>query len=594
MTAYDLFGHPQSSDNALASVTIARVTHRLITLFIIALSLTARAADQPSHSDAGLISAPLVTSKHGVVVSVSAPASTVGCDILKQGGNSVDAAVATAFALAVTYPEAGNIGGGGFMLVYPGGGAEPLMIDYRETAPAAATREMFASGKPNSYTLVGTPGTVRGLELAHRKFGKLPWKNLVLPAAKLAEEGFAVDAHLAAALNRVLRSSSEFPELVRVFSKPATDATWRAGDRLVQKDLAATLRQIAERGSDAFYTGDIAKQFVDDVRAGGGIITLADLASYEAKLRPAIHGTFRGYDIYSSPPPSSGGIALVESLNILENFDLAPDKRSDARTLHLMIESMRRAYCDRARWLGDSDFTKIPGELTSKDYARRLARSIDLTKATPSEQLAKASDIALSDQGSQTTHFSIIDEHGMAVANTYTLEQSWGGKIMVKGAGFLLNNEMGDFNPKPGVTTRKGLIGTAANEVAPAKRMLSSMSPTIVARDGKVVLVTGSPGGRTIINTVLCVTLNFLQFQMPPRDAVDAPRFHEPWFPDEVSVERGLLTNHATVLDELRRMGHHISAPPTTQGDAHSIWVDKDGTYIGVADQRISGAAVGY
>jgi gamma-glutamyltranspeptidase / glutathione hydrolase len=557
-----------------------------VLLFIAIVVAPSRAAEAPDASS-------LVKCKRGVVVSVSAPASVVGRDVLQRGGNAVDAAVATAFALAVTYPEAGNIGGGGFMLVCPGGASEPVMIDYRESAPAAAAPEMFVGGKPTSFTLVGTPGTVRGLELAHQKFGKLPWKNLVQPAVNLAADGFSIDAHLAGALNRVLRTSPEFAELLRVFSKPGNDPTWRAGDLLVQEDLASTLRAIAEQGSDAFYRGSIAHRLVDDVRSGGGIITPMDLANYQAKIRPAIHGTFRGYDIYSSPPPSSGGIALVESLNILENFDLRPDQRWDARTLHLIIESMRRAYCDRARWLGDSDFTKIPDELTSKAYARQLAQSIDLTKATPSEQLAKENGLTLFESGSQTTHFSIIDQSGMAVANTYTLEQSWGGKIMVRGAGFLLNNEMGDFNPRAGVTTRQGLIGTPPNQVAPGKRMLSSMSPTIVARDGRVVLVTGSPGGRTIINTVLCVTLNFLQFQMPPREAVDAPRFHEPWFPDELTVERRMLTDHAAVLDELRRMGHHINPAPTAQGDAHSIWVEKDGTYIGVADQRLSGAATG-
>jgi gamma-glutamyltranspeptidase/glutathione hydrolase len=530
------------------------------------------------------------TARKGLVVAVSAPGAQTGLDILKKGGNAVDAAVATAFAMAVTYPQAGNIGGGGFMVVYPGHGQEPVVIEYREKAPAAATRTMYQ--KTNSVygsRVVGVPGTVRGLALAHEKFGKLPWKDLVMPAVRLAEEGFEVEGSLAASLNGIVADAGDFPELKRVLGKNGAP-DWRAGDRLVQKDLAATLRQIAEEGPDAFYKGKIADLLVGEMKKGAGLITRDDLAAYEAKVRQPIHGQYRGYDIYAPSPPSSGGICLVEMLNILENFDLRKEGRWSPITLHLMIEAMRRGYCDRARYLGDADFVKIPAHLTSKDYARKLADSIDRTKATPSEDLAR--DIAIAPgEGDSTTHFSIIDDKGMAVANTYTLERSYGSRVVVRGAGFLLNNEMMDFNWKPGVTDRSGGIGTEANQIGPGKRMLSSQTPTIVARDGKVVLITGSPGSRTIINTVLCMLVNVVDFDMDIRSAVDAPRMHHQWFPDQARFEdRSTLS---VTLDQLAKMGHVIRG--TRQGDAHSIWVDpKTGIYYGAEDRRISGCAAGY
>jgi gamma-glutamyltranspeptidase / glutathione hydrolase len=536
-----------------------------------------------------------VEGRHGMVVSVSPEASRIGRDILKQGGNAVDAAVATAFALAVAWPEAGNIGGGGFMLVYPPGGkGDPVVIDYREKAPAAATRIMFAGAKPPlAALLAGTPGTVRGLALAHQRFGKLAWKDLLAPAVRLAEEGFSIDAALAASLNRVVERSPDFAELRRVYGKDGGKARWQAEDRLTQPDLAKTLRRIAEQGADGFYKGVVADQIAAEMKRDDGLITQADLAAYEAKVRKPIHGTYRGFDVYGPPPPSSGGIGLIEMLNILENFDLRKQGRFSPETLHLLIESMRRGYRDRARYLGDPDFTKIPAFLTSKEHARKLAQSIDRHKATRSADLA--GDIALTGESSHTTHFSILDKNGMAVANTYTLEEAYGSRIVVRGAGFLLNNEMGDFNPRPGVTDRQGRIGTAANEVAPGKRMLSSMTPTLVTKDGKVVLVTGSPGGRTIINTVLCVVLNVLEFDMPLRDAIDAPRLHHAWLPDRVRVEPGVLENHADALRKLRAMGHTIEREPARQGDAHSLRVDpRSGLYQGIADRRRDGSAAGY
>jgi gamma-glutamyltranspeptidase/glutathione hydrolase len=530
-----------------------------------------------------------LAAKSGLVVTVSAPASDAGLVILKEGGNAVDAAVATAFALAVTYPQAGNLGGGGFMVVHPADG-KPVVIEYRETAPGAATRDMFAKGKPDRYghLVVGVPGTVRGMALAHQKYGKLPWKTLVMPAVRLAEKGFTLDAHVAKSLNAILKDGKDFAELQRVFSHPKGEK-WAAGDKLVQPDLAKTLRLIADNGPDAFYTGLIADQLAAEMKTGGGLITKEDLAKYQAKERQPIHGKFRGHDVYGPPPPSSGGIALVEMLNILENFDLKKQGRWSPATLHLLTETMRRAYYDRAKYLGDADFVEIPKHLTGPAYAKNLASEIDLTKATRSEDLAR--DIPLSAEGESTTHFSVIDRDGMAVSNTYTLEQSFGSRVVVKGAGFLLNNEMGDFNWRPGFTDRTGNIGTEPNTIAPGKRMLSSMTPTIVAKNGKVVLVTGSPGGRTIINTVLCVVLNVIEFDRDIQSAVAAPRSHPAWFPDKMHFDG--LTQHPQRVKKLQAMGHQIDQ--FRQGDAHSIWVDRQtSSYHGAADKRLSGKAAGY
>jgi gamma-glutamyltranspeptidase / glutathione hydrolase len=539
---------------------------------------------------------PSATGTRGMVVTVSRPATEVGVATLRAGGNAVDAAVATAFALAVTWPEAGNVGGGGFMLVHPPGG-RPTLFDYRETAPAAATRDMFAlKQRPSPYLMVGTPGTVRGLALAHARFGKLPWKDLVLPAVKLASEGFAIDEPLAASLNGVLRRSQSresAEELRRVYGKDGGKTPWRAGDRLVQPDLAKTLRRIAEGGPDAFYGGETADLIVAEMKRGGGLLTHKDLAGYKAKEREPVHGTYRGYDVYGPSPPSSGGTCLVEMLNILEGVDLRKRGRHSAETVHLLIETMRRAYRDRAAYLGDPDFVKVPAFLMDKEYARKLAAGIDPRKATPSADLAGDIPLSAAAEGGNTTHFSVIDKDGLAVANTYTLESSFGSRVVVRGAGFLLNDEMGDFNPRPGVTDRRGRIGTAANEVAPGKRMLSSMTPTVVAKDGKPVLVTGSPGGRTIVNTVLCVVLNVLEFELPVREAVDAPRLHHAWFPDVVEMERGLRED-GELVRKLEAMGHKVAPRPVQQGDAHTIRIGPHGRYEGAADRRRSGWAAGY
>ena len=526
-------------------------------------------------------------SRHGMVACSSLPACEVGQAILRDGGNAVDAAVGVGFAMAVTHPAAGNIGGGGFMLVYPPG-KKPVCIDYRETAPAAAKVDMFATDNDrHTHKQVGVPGTVLGLATAHKRFGKLKWNELILPAVKLASDGFALDPSLAKSLNVLLGESADFEELQRVFGKTGP---WQAGDNLVQPDLAESLDRIASHGPKAFYAGPIAEMIVAEMKAGDGLITADDLKAYTAKVRQPIHAAYHGHDVYGPPPPSSGGITLGLMLNMLAMFPLKKQGRFSPATLHQMLETMKRAYRDRAAHLGDADFVDIPAQLTTKAYAHKLARQIDEDRATPSKNLA--GEIKLSAEGDSTTHYSVIDEDGLAVSNTYTLEQSYGSRIVVRGAGFLLNNEMGDFNPRPGVTDGVGRIGTAANRIAPGKRMLSSQCPTIVARDDKPVLITGSPGGRTIINTVLCNVLNVLAFEMPLRDAVAAPRLHHSWLPDVALYERGGEEPAEKTLAKLSEMGH-MMREATFLGNAHSVQVTDDG-YHGVADgRRFEAAALG-
>jgi gamma-glutamyltranspeptidase/glutathione hydrolase len=556
-----------------------------------ALALPGRLAAQAA---ADVDTTGLVVSRTGLVVSASAIASDIGAAILGRGGNAVDAAVATAFALAVTYPTAGNIGGGGFMVVKPRRGPA-VAIDYRERAPSRSTRRMYLDSTGSivrsltseGYLAAGVPGTVRGLELAHRRYGRLRWRDVVMPAAELAARGFAVSASFAADLNEELADRmSRYPSTVAAYGRPG-GPEWTAGDTMRLPDLARTLRAIATGGADAFYRGWIADSVVADMRRNGGIITHRDLAAYRAKVRAPVHGTYLGYEIISMPPPSSGGVALIEMLNILESFDLAAKGRYAPETLHLMVEAARRAYLDRARHLGDPDFVPVPvARLTSKAYAARLASSIDSARATSSVALGHdIVTVAPAAESEQTTHFSVIDRDGMAVASTYTLEWGYGSAVVARGTGFLLNNEMGDFNKKPGTTTTGGDIGTRANLIAPGKRMLSSMTPTLVARNGRVVLITGSPGGRTIINTVLDVVLNVTEFEMGLRDAVDAARMHHQWLPDEVSLERH-TPDAESVAAQLRKMGHTVRVRGG-QGDAHSIFVDvRTGAASGANDKR--------
>ena len=527
-----------------------------------------------------------VEAPHGMVVSASAIASQAGRDVLAAGGNAVDAAVATGLALAVTYPVAGNIGGGGFMVIrMPDGRA--TTIDFREVAPQAATPEMFldstgaysARVHHDGHRAVGVPGTVAGFALAHGKYGRRAWRELVEPAVRLAGDGFDVPPGLARSLAGLLPYVREVPATVAAYSRGGQP--YAAGERLRQPDLARTLARIRDQGRDGFYRGETARLLATEMRRGGGLITEADLARYTAKERAPVRGTYRGYEVISMPPPSSGGVALVEMLNVLEGYDLAAAGRDSARYVHLLVETMRRAFLDRARHLGDPDFVQPPvARLTSKPYAARLRATIAADRATPSA----VADVAPALESPQTTHYSVVDSSGMAVSVTYTLERSYGLGVVVPGAGFLLNNEMGDFNGKPGLTDTTGLIGTAPNVARPGKRMLSSMTPTILARDGRVVAVVGSPGGRTIINTVLQVVLNLVDFGMGVDDAVYAPRLHHQWLPDVVEVERGGLPP-ATVT-ALRAMGHRVQFGDE-QGTAHSIVVDaRTGVRRGAADPR--------
>ncbi|MES2522265.1 MAG: gamma-glutamyltransferase [Gemmatimonadota bacterium] len=530
--------------------------------------------------------APAIEAPQGMVVSASSIASQAGRDVLAAGGNAVDAAIATGFALAVTYPTAGNIGGGGFMVIrFPDGRA--TTIDFRETAPAAAKPTLFLDSAGNysskihhgSHVSVGVPGTVAGFALAHQKYGSAKWPGLVAPAATLAGEGFDTPAGLASSLAGSRTRLSAYPATLAAYYK--SGQPYAAGERMVLPDLARTLGRIRDGGRDGFYKGETAKLIAAEMQRHGGLITEKDLAGYTAKERAPVRGTYRGYEVISMPPPSSGGVTMIQMLNILEGFDLKGAGHNSPRYVHLVTESMRRAFADRARFIGDPDFTKPPVErLTSKAYATTLRKSIDPAKASPSSP----SDVQQGYESLETTHYSVVDKNGMAVSVTYTLEAGYGLGAVVEGAGFLLNNEMGDFNGKPGLTDSTGLIGTSPNVAAPGKRMLSSMTPMILAKDGKLVAVVGSPGGRTIINTVMEVMLNVVDFGMPIEEAVRAPRFHHQWLPNVLTMER--VGTPPETVSALTAMGHNVRLGGN-QGTAHSIAVDpKTGVRRGAPDPR--------
>ncbi len=558
---------------------------------LIGATVTATAMEAPTVAWAG--SAGEVFTRH-VVVAQEANAAEAGRAVLRDGGNAVDAAVATAFALAVTLPEAGNIGGGGFLVAYLPDRREVVAVDFREMAPRSATARMYLGpdGKPRSRYrtgawAAGVPGTVRGLALAHARWGKRPWTELVRPAVRLAREGFPISQDLATGLNGQLgrdeagRSGrrgpsgdfgrlGDYPETVAALGRP-DGRPWQPGDRLVQSDLAATLERIASGGADEFYNGRTAELIARYMKTHGGFVTRDDLKSYAAHERPPVHTTFRGFDVYGAPPASSGGVTVGLMLNILERFDLRADGRDSPRTLHRVTEAMRRAYFVRATRLADPEFVEVPvAELTSKPFADRLARTIG-DRATPSAELADFP--ILPAERDHTTHFSTLDSAGGAVAMTYTLEDSYGAKCVVEGAGFLLNNEMGDFNLIPGRTDARGWIGTPANLIQPGKRMLSSQSPTLVLKDGRVRVVTGSPGGRTIPNTTLWVILNLLEFGLDPRAAVDAPRTHHQWFPDVLSLEGDGKAWPGATIEALKSLGHRTRAI-ARQGTANTIVVE--------------------
>lgn len=527
-----------------------------------------------------------VLARHGMVVSQSHIASEVGAAVLRDGGNAIDAAVATAFALAVTHPTAGNIGGGGF-LVYRSADGEALAYDFREKAPAAATPEMWLDDHGEysfeihhlSHKAVGVPGTVAGLRLAWEQQGSLPWERLVQPAVDLARDGFVVSHGLAASLARVLDRMSRYPASVAQFSKEGVP--YEAGEVLRQPDLAESLVRILEGGADGFYRGRTAELLAQEMEAGGGLITLEDLANYEAVVREPIRGDYRGYGILSMPPPSSGGTALVQMLNILEGFDIGGNGFGSALNMHLMAETMRRAYSDRALHLGDPDFNPgIPIErLTSKPYAAELRRTIDEDRAS----VSSPTSFEWTAESEETTHFSVVDRDRNAVSLTYTLEFGYGSGIVVPGGGFLLNNEMGDFNGAPGLTDERGLIGTDPNLAEGGKRMLSSMTPTIVTRDGELFMVTGTPGGRTIINTVMQTIMNVVDHGMNAQEAVDAGRMHHQWLPDRINHERQKFSPDSLRLLEAR--GHTLNEI-AAQGAAEVIVVTEDGLLEGGVDQR--------
>ncbi len=563
---------------------------RAVALVVIGVVVLVTAAPEAALRSA-------VRARHGMVATAERHASEAGLAILKQGGNAVDAAVAVGFALAVTLPEAGNLGGGGFMVIRLADGRETT-IDYREAAPGRATRDMFLdeTGTPvSSRSLTGplacgVPGSVAGLSLAHRKFGRLTLPQVIAPAIALARDGFEVSWSLSDSLASARPRLSTFKSSVRAFYTPDGSAP-QAGDRLVQSDLAHTLQLIASNGPDAFYKGPIADLIAREMRSSGGLISKADLAAYAARERAPITGTFRGYHITSMGPPSSGGIALVELLNILEAYPLADYGPNASRTMHLMIEAERRVYADRAEWLGDPDFVKVPvSGLIAKPYANKLRASISPEHATPSHDVRAGQPAGF--ESSETTHYSVVDADGNAVATTTTLNGGYGNGQVVTGAGFLLNNEMDDFSVKPGAPNKFGLTGGTANAVAPGKRMLSSMTPTIVSRDGKLVLVVGTPGGSRIITTVLQVTLNVLEFGMGVQEAVDAPRFHHQWSPDEVVLED--RTFPADVVTALRALGHQIRTS-SDMGDVQAITIDPvTGFRRGASDPRYDGVTVGY
>ena len=534
-----------------------------------------------------------VVAEHGMVVAQEKLSAGIGADVLRRGGNAVDAAVATGFAMAVTYPRAGNIGGGGFMVIHSRDRGEDIAIDYREMAPAAATAEMFLGpdGKPDnaksrdSALGIGVPGTVAGLSLALEKYGsgKFTLAELLRPAIALARDGFIISDDTADTLPELYQRLARWPSSLRIFSRP--DGTpLHEGDRLTQADLAATLTAIAEQGPRGFYQGPVADKFAAAVRDAGGIMTAADLGSYQAVIRAPLRGSYRGYEIISMPQPSSGGVVLLEMLNILEGYPMHDIRRGSAASLHLMIEAMKRGYADRARYLGDPAFVNAPvATLISKDYAAKQRRTIDPDHATPAAEIF--SPMPPPREGHNTTHFSVVDSAGNAVSNTYTLNFPYGLGLVAAGTGVLVNNELDDFTAAPGAANAFGLVGYEANLPGPGKRPLSSMTPTIVLKDGNLVLVTGSPGGSRIISTVLQVIVDVLDYNMDVAAAVAAPRLHHQWLPDEVRIERGF--DEAT-LAELRAKGHRV-VEPMGQTSANSIAVSPDGLR-GAPDPRMRGA----
>ena len=536
-----------------------------------------------------------IRAEHGMVASEHEIASQVGLDILKRGGNAVDAAVAVGFALAVVLPHAGNLGGGGFLVLHDVKSGQNIALDFREMAPRHASRNMFLDENGNiiagkslySHDAIGVPGTVAGLEYALKKWGSLPLSEVISPAIQLAEHGIPVSHSLAKMLNAAQEKLGKWPSSRAIFFQE--DRPLHYGERLVQQDLAHSLRLISQQGSRVFYRGEIGGKIIAQIQDHQGIMQKSDLRAYKVVERQPIMGNYKGYQIVTMPPPSSGGIHVVQMLNILEQFPLQQWGANSAQTLHYQTESMKLAYADRSQYLGDPDFVHVPVKgLSSKRYAQTLAKRISANHATPSSRIRPANPLPY--ESDQTTHYSVVDQHGNAVSVTYTLNFNFGSGIVAAGTGILLNNEMDDFSAKNGEPNAFGLIGGDANAIAPRKRPLSSMTPTIVLKDQKAWLVTGSPGGSRIISTVLQTLINTIDFQMNPAEAAATPRIHHQWLPDEIRVEKGIS---ADTLELLKQKGHKI-VQKSTMGRTQTIQILPDGIY-GYSDPRNpDGATLGY
>ncbi len=551
-------------------------------------------ADVPIFSQRDIIH-PVVATQ-GMVSTQEAMATNIGLDILQQGGNAVDAGVAVGFALAVTLPRAGNLGGGGFMLVYDAKSKQTVAIDFREMAPAAAHRDMFLDEQGDadselsrySYLAVGVPGTVAGLALALERYGTLSLKEVMAPAIELAEQGITVSEDLSNSLKAAKERMEPWLASLKIFFKP-NGVPYEPGETLIQKNLAASLRAIAEQGAEAFYQGSIARKIAADMTANGGLITLKDLKNYRPMVRKPVRGQYRGYDIVSMPPPSSGVIHLIQILNLLEYYPISELGHNSAATIHRMAESMKLAYADRSEYLGDPDFVRVPvNGLISKDYAGVLVKEIDTQRARPADDIKPGDPLPF--ESTETTHYSVVDQAGNAVATTYTLNFSYGSGIIANGTGILLNNEMDDFSAKPGVPNAYGLIGGDANAVEASKRPLSSMTPSLVFKDDKLFLVTGSPGGSRIITTVLQIMMNVIDHDMNIAEATIAPRIHHQWLPDELRVEEGLSPD---TIAGLKALGHTLEVDDA-MGATQSI-LRLPGSITGFSDtRRSSGLTVGY
>lgn len=538
-----------------------------------------------------------VYAKNGMVVSTNETAGNVGVEILMKGGNAVDAAVAVGFALAVVHPAAGNIGGGGFMLIRDGSDGKVYAIDFRETAPAAATKKMYlkADGSADynasqlGYLATGVPGTVRGLEEAHHRFGSMKWKELVEPSVRLAEDGFRLSQMQAQSLNAYRGEFGRFPSS-SIFVCPG-EKQWQLGDLLIQKDLALTLRRIAENGPDEFYLGKTADILVSSIKEGGGIITKDDLASYKALWKEPIVGEFDGNLIYGMPMPSSGTAVTIETLNILKRFKPKDYGFGSTDYLHLLSESLRRSFRDRSCYMGDSDFVKVPlSILLSDEYAGKLAQSINMEKAADSKTLGEF--IEPIKESDNTTHYAVADRWGNFVCVTYTLNSSYGSKAVAGDTGILLNNEMDDFSVKAGSANQFGLIESDANSISPGKRMLSSMTPLIIVKEGEYILTIGSPGGPTIISSVLQTLLNVILFDMNIQEAVNAPRIHHQWLPDEIQMEKFGFAPE--VKRQLQSRGHTLTERKY-MGDVQAIMYSiRNGLFLGASDPRMEGKPKGY